>query len=297
VLGISENEFLLSMLKPESSKISITDLFKSDLQLTSPPALFFALKRIIEDPNKSMADAGNVITNDPALTMRLLKFVRSPYYGFSGRISTVTQAISIIGSKELQNLVLATLIISKFTGLPDGMMTMQDFWAMSLRNALTAKELAVALHCHKGDMKESIFICGLLHEIGKLVFYRQIPELAREIGLLVEQTGEAEIDAEQKVLGFNHYDAGSELARLWNLPAVIPETIAQHCQPDNSSPYCLISDIIRSASLISKMDLSNLSTDLSKWGISNDELSLVVENANNHFDEIFSIFYPSSHST
>lgn len=275
----------------ETDNINITDLFKGDLQLTSPPALFFELKRVLDDPNKSLAEAGDVILNDPSLTMRLLKLVNSAYFGFPARIATVTHAVSIIGSKELQNLVLATLIIEKFSSQPSVMMTMHDYWAMSLRSALMSKELA--LHCKVKFDKESIFICGLLHDIGKLVFYRQIPELAREIELYVEQTGADEIDAEQEILGFNRYDAGAELAKLWNLPAVIPETIAQHCQPDNASPYKFIADIVRTGSLISKMQFSDSATDLSKWGIDDDELETMIDKVHDLFEEVFSIFYPN----
>jgi putative nucleotidyltransferase with HDIG domain len=278
------------MLKTETADISIADLFKGDLQLTSSPTLFLELKRVIEDPNKSMADAGNIIINDPSLTMRLLKLVNSAYYGFPGRIATVTHAISIIGSNELQNLVLATLIIAKFSSEPGGMMTMHDFWAMSLRTALMAKELA--LQCKIRDNKESVFICGLLHDIGKLVFFRRIPELAREIGLLAERTGDAEVDVELKILGFNHYDTGAELAKLWNLPAIIFETIAQHCRPDSLSPFRTVADLVRSANLISKMELSDQATDLRVLGITDDELSKIIDKVNDQFDEVFSIFYP-----
>ena len=278
------------MPKTETAKITLADLFKGDLKLTSSPTLFFELKRVVEDPNKSMADVGNIIVNDPALTMSLLKLVNSAYYGFPCRIATVTQAISMIGTKELQNLVLASLIIAKFTTQPGGMMTMYDFWAQSLRNALTAKELA--FRCKVSVGKESVFICGLLHEIGKLVFYRRIPEIAREIGLLVEQTGEAEVDAEQKLLGFNHYDTGAELARLWRLPEIISETISQHCRPDSSSPFCLVADLVRSACLISKMELSGKLPALNKWGVTDDELSKIIDKVNDQSDEVFSIFFP-----
>jgi len=278
------------MLTTETANINITDLFKGDLQLTSSPTLFLELKRVLEDPNKSLADAGNIIINDPSLTMRLLKLVNSSYYGFPGRIATVTHAISIIGSNELQHLVLATLIIAKFSAEPSGIITMHDFWAMGLRSALTAKELAV--QCKIRDNKEAVFICGLLHDIGKLVFYRRIPELARKIGHLTERTGEPEVDVEHKILGFNHYDAGAELAKLWNLPAIISETIAQHCRPDNLSPFRIVADLVRSANLISKMELSEQATDLREWGITDDELGKIIDKVDDQFEEVFSIFYP-----
>jgi HD-like signal output (HDOD) protein len=277
------------MLTTETANITIGDLFNSDLQLTSPPNLFFELNKVLDNPGKSLEDAGNIIAKDPALSMKLLKQVNSAFYGFSGKIATVTHAISIIGAHELRNLVLATLIIDKFSAQTEGMMSMHDFWAMCLRNALMAKELA--LHCQIKVNKETIFICGLLHEIGKLVFYRRIPNVAKEIGQIVEQTGKNELDVEQKILGFTHYDAGAELTRLWHLPAVISETIAQHSRPDKSSPYYVIADVVRTANLISKMDLTEDTNLNNKWGITDDELSTIIDKVDDQFEEIFSVFY------
>jgi putative nucleotidyltransferase with HDIG domain len=278
------------MISAENANITIGDLFNSDLQLTSPPNLFFELNKVLDDPSKSLEDAGNIITKDPGLSVKLLKQVNSPLYGFSGKIATVTHAITILGANEVRNLVLATLIIDKFSAQTEGMMSMHDFWAMSLRNAFMAKELAS--HCQIKVNKETIFICGLLHEIGKLVFYRRIPNVAKEIGQVVEQTGKNELDVEHKILGFTHYDAGAELTRLWKLPAVISETIAQHCRPDKSSPYFVIADLIRTANLISKMDLSDEATNLNdKWGITDNELSEIIDKVEDQFEEIFSVFY------
>lgn len=107
--------------------------------------------------------------------MRLLKLVNSAYFGYSGRIVKVTLAITMIGVRELQNLVLATLIIIKFSAQPDGMMTMHEFWAASVRSALMARALALALPGQIKEDRESVFICGLLHDIGKLVFYGNNP--------------------------------------------------------------------------------------------------------------------------
>jgi putative nucleotidyltransferase with HDIG domain len=268
------------------------DLFEDDLQLTSPPNLFFELKRVLDDPSKSLADAGDIIINDPSLTMRLLKLVNSAYFGFSDRIGKVTLAISMIGARELQNFVLATLIINKFSAQSDGMMTMHEFWAASVRSALMARELALALPGQIKEDRESVFICGLLHDIGKLVFYRRIPDIARQVGLLAEQTGDSEVEIEQRILGFDHYDAGAELARLWHLPTVISETIGQHCKPDPSSPYYLVSNLVKSASLASKLDLPEAAFDSERWGLSDDDLCAIMDDVHDQFDEVFSIFYP-----
>ncbi|MGD7035605.1 HDOD domain-containing protein [Methylotuvimicrobium buryatense] len=281
---------VLPMPHSDSPNLTAADLLKGDLQLTSPPAIYFELKKTIEDPYKSIIDAGEIINKDPALSIRLLKLVNSAFFGFPSRIVTISHAITLIGTQELQNLVLSTLIIDRFSMLPNGMLSMHDFWAMSLRSALTAKELAA--HWDTNENDEAIFICGLLHEIGKLVFYRRIPELAREVGLLVESTNADEIETERSIIGFDHYETGAELAKLWKLPEIISETIALHAHPDSTGRYQTAAAIVRSANRIAKMAFFDTETDLSEAGISDEQLSNIIDKVHDQFEEIFNIFYP-----
>jgi putative nucleotidyltransferase with HDIG domain len=283
----------LSELNLKPADISLSDLFEDDLELTSPPTLFFELKRVIEDPSKSLAEAGHIIIHDPSLTMRLLKLVNSAYFGFPERIVKVTQAISLIGSKELQNFVLATLIVDKFSAQPEGMMTMAEFWAASVRSALMAKSLAQAVPSQLPAERESVFICGLLHDIGKLVFYRRIPEIARQVDLLAGQNNEADFEIERRLLGFDHYDAGAELARLWQLPSLIAETIGQHAKPNPENPHGRIADLVRSANLASKLELPEAVLGFQDWGLSDEALSRMLDEVQEQFYEVFSIFYPA----
>jgi putative nucleotidyltransferase with HDIG domain len=276
------------MLAPISSNLKISDLFSGDLQLTSPPNIYFKLQKIVGDPDKSIADIGYIIEQDPSLSIRLLKIVNSAFFGLSGQVSSIRHAITIIGVTELQNLILATVIIDKFSSLPSGLLSMQDFWARSLRCALISKELCI--YNNKGDL-DSLFICGLLHDIGQLVFYRRIPELARQIGLLAKSGGDDEIQTESNILGFNHYQVGAELARLWKLPSVIIETIGQHNHPDYTGDFANAVSIVRTANYLCRMDDDNphLNTFCNDMPV--DDLSDIIDRVHNQFEAIFKLFY------
>lgn len=277
------------MLAAILSNLKISDLFKGDLQLTSPPNIYFELQQIIANPDKSITDIGFIIEQDPALSIRLLKIVNSAFFGLPGKITTIKNAIAIIGVKELQNLVLATVIIDKFSSLPSGLLSMQDFWARSLRCALISKELCI-YKINKSDL-DSIFICGLLHDIGQLVFYRRIPELARQIGLLVESSSANEIQAENNILGFNHYQTGAELVRLWKLPEIIIETIGQHNNPEYAGVFADAASIIRAASYLCRME--HVDTHLNTFcNIPVEDLSDIIDRAHIQFEAVFKIFYP-----
>jgi len=194
----------------------------------------------------------------------------------------------------LETMVLATLVIDKFSSLPGGMMSMRDFWSMSLRCALNAKELC-NFQCPVESV-EAIFVCGLLHDIGRLIFYRRIPALAREIGLQKAAGDKDEIQIEHNLLGFDHFQTGAELAKLWNLPAIIETTIRHHCKPELSGQFQTETNIIKLAYRLSQtkiFDPDNFIIDSEFSDFSISELEVVTEKASAKFDEIFSIFYPT----
>ncbi|MGZ5055346.1 MAG: HDOD domain-containing protein [Methylobacter sp.] len=277
------------MLAAISSNLKISDLFRGDLQLASPPNIYFELQRTAANPDKSMTDIGFIIEQDPALSIRLLTIVNSPFFGFRGHIASIKRAITIIGVQELQHLILATVVIDKFSSLPGGRLSMHDFWARSLRCALLSKELCT--YAHNKDDLDSMFTCGLLHDIGQLVFYRSIPVLAREIDLLVESKGIDEIQAENNILGFDHYQTGAELARLWGLPEIIIETIGQHNHRNDTVFFADAASIIRTASYLCKMDLESDHPDTFCKDIPVDDLSNIIDKVHDQFEAIFKLFY------
>lgn len=281
------------MLAAISTNLNISDLFRGDLQLTSPPNIYFELQKTAANPNKSITDIGFIVEQDPALSIRLLKIVNSAFFGHPTQIASIERAIAIIGVQALQNLVLATVVIDKFSSLPSGLLSMQDFWARSLHCALISKELCI--YRNNKDDVGSIFTCGLLHDIGQLVFYRRIPALARQIGLLVESSDIDEIQAEHNILGFNHYQTGAELARIWRLPEIIIETISQHNHSDYTGVFADAASIIRTANYLCKMDTENIHPNSFCNHIPADDLTSIIDKAHDQFEAIFKLFFSMRH--
>ncbi|MGR9099949.1 MAG: HDOD domain-containing protein [Gammaproteobacteria bacterium] len=282
------------MLTPFHTDLTVSDLLTGDIELASPLVIYVELNKIFADETKSMADVGKVIEKDPGLSARLLKIVNSAFYGFPCQISTITRAITLIGVRELQNLILTTLIIDKFCKLPGGMLSMKEFWSVSLRCGLIAKELAQ--HRNIAEAAESIFICGLLHDMGLLVLYRRIPELARQAGLMAEFRGIEDIRAEKEVIGFDRYQVGSELARHWKLPEIITQTINNHSQTQLPQKYPLESAIVKLACEISKSTAFPFGFAQSKeWRLlrlSNGVVETAIAEANGQFEITYQTFFP-----
>lgn len=276
-----------------SPALTIADLLKGDIKLASPPIVYLALQKIVEDPTKTAKDAAVVIESDAALAMRLLKIVNSAFYGFPAKISAISTAITLIGIRELQSLVLATVVIERFSDLPGQLFSVHDFWAKNLRCALIARELDAQLGKNHTD---SAFLCGLVHDIGQLVLYRRIPILAREVDLLVQSQSPGPADPsiiEQQVIGFDHYALGAELCRLWKLPQMVVDSIRLHGYPDHVGNHAKIATLIRLADHFSRVDNQYDVIAGNGFELSAEQISQIMDKAHDEFEEIFKLFFPS----
>ncbi len=87
---------------------------KGYLEVSSLPMIYYKIDEVISRPNTSMADIGKIVGQDPGLTVRLLRLVNSAFYNFPSKVETITQALVIIGTQQLRELVLATSIVHLF---------------------------------------------------------------------------------------------------------------------------------------------------------------------------------------
>jgi putative nucleotidyltransferase with HDIG domain len=222
-------------------------LIAGTLELPSLPEVVMRAIEMVNDPDASAADIGRVIGEDAALTARLLKIVNSPFYGFPSRIDTVSRAITVVGTLDLMDLILATTVVKIFTGLPNDLVSMDTFWAHSLYGAVIARVLATR---RKEPNVEHYFVAGLLHDLGSLVIYRKMPELARETLLRARYNGHVLHQAEREVIGFDHADVGAELMRQWKLPDSLIAAVACHHVPSGAGEHRVIAAIVHIADVI-----------------------------------------------
>lgn len=189
--------------------------------------VFIRINQLIDDPDSSMADIAKAVSQDPSFTVRLLRVANSSFYGFSSSIDTVDKAVSVIGTGRIRSLALSMSVASSFAGLPNALVSMDNFWRHSLYCAVIARILA--RRAGKCD-PEAVFTAGLLHDIGELVIFNRLPEQAKEALLRVlDSVDDLPVyEAERQVMGFDHAQVGMEMARQWNLPPVLGECIGFH---------------------------------------------------------------------
>lgn len=207
--------------------ITATELVRDIDGLVTLPDVYFRINRLIENPQSSTTDIAKAVSQDPAFTMRLLQVANSSLFSFPSAVTTVAKAVSIIGTAQIRTLALAMSVAKSFAGLPNELVSMENFWRHSLFCALIARHLAKqARRCDP----DSLFTAGLLHDIGELVIFNRLPEQATEALLMVlDSQDEIQVHAaEHLVMGLDHAEVGGELARQWNLPTLLQECIAYH---------------------------------------------------------------------
>lgn len=227
--------------------LTAESLVNKSLELVSPPTTYTQLNELMEDPDSSIDDISAVINTDPALATRLLKIVNSPFYGFPSQINTISRAITIIGTRELTNLILATSVLNSFRGIPTSLINMNEFWRHSFASAIASKLLAE--ECGQRS-SERFFIAGLLHNIGSLVIYQTVPELAREAINSAEFGHEIIFEAEQRAMGFDHTHVGEALTKAWRLPKSLQEVARYHHSPSDADEFLIDAAVVHIADIL-----------------------------------------------
>jgi putative nucleotidyltransferase with HDIG domain len=211
----------------EVSPASLTAGIKD---LVTLPDVALRIARMVEDPTSSASDIGREISNDAALTARLLRIANSAAYGQSRQIATLSRAITILGVRQVRDLTVGLTAIRAFDGISNDLVTMEVFWRHSVLCAVAAGQIAARRGAARA---ESPFVAGLLHDIGQLVLFSRAPAAAREALLMMaDATDDIGLnECERSVLGFDHTTVGAELARSWQLPSSLQECILYHHEP------------------------------------------------------------------
>jgi len=274
-------------------------LVSSTKDLASLPEVAARVIGLIDDPDSTSADIEMVIAGDPNLAARVLKLANSAMYSVVSEVDTLSRAITVLGDKQILNLTLGISVMRKFDGIPNELVSMDDFWLHSVYCGIIARSLPEK-KC--STLADAAFVAGLLHDIGQLIIFIQAPDQAREALLLsVEGPDDMSmVDAECAILGFDHTAVGAELAAEWQLPETLRECMEYHHQPDQATINPELNALVHISSclaVLAEIDSTDLYEapviDPLAWEITklNQEMiPEVLEQARMEFSEVKSLF-------
>ncbi|UCG11684.1 MAG: HDOD domain-containing protein [Deltaproteobacteria bacterium] len=216
-----ENEFILD-------KASFRNRVEQLSSLPTLPNLLKRLNQMIKNPKISMDAFGKELSKDQVLTSKLLKLVNSSFYGFPGRISTVTHALVLLGYDALKGLIITSNIFENLP--PEAYSLWRHSIAVSLASRVIARELSLP------DIEE-FAVAGLLHDIGKVILHIEAPEEYRAVIKHVLTAEQPIWQAESEILGFDHANIGLWICENWTLPAKLTIPIGYHHMPGTSKGH------------------------------------------------------------
>ncbi len=246
--------------------------------LPTIPSVLRKLLVVIENPKISLTEVGNFIASDPVLTSRVLKMVNSPIYGFPGRISSVQQALILLGLNVVRGLLLG---VSVFEVMQKSMV---GLWEHSLGCAVTAKIIAKKKNIPE---PEEVSIEALLHDIGKVVLSLRFKDEYERVVKEAESKDILIIDSEKEIFGITHAESGAWIARKWNFPLSLVEAIEYHHKPNLSKNVPMHTAIVHLSDILTRAigfgfagDNYVPAVNQAAWdllGLSNEDLKEIIE--------------------
>ena len=226
-------------------------LFQQPNALPSAPKVVQDLITSFKDERVSSEDIARKLATDPVLSAKLLRLANSAYYHISRSVSTVNEAVAVLGFITVRTVVISSGLVNGFKLAPG--MDFNQFWRYSLNTAVAAKWFAQQLD----ENSELAFTVGMMHGIGQLVIHAGIPEQAlildKEIGFLDARRFEVERDS----LGFDYAAVGAELAARWQFPDAFSEAILAFPRPLERQPFIPMAAIIHLASWLARSAENN----------------------------------------
>jgi HD-like signal output (HDOD) protein len=273
--------------------------------LLSLPEAVISANQLLNSRSATARQVGEVISHDPALSAQLLKLVNSAFYGFSSPIDTISRAVTVIGNRELRSLILSASVATVFDRITPQLIDMDDFWHRSVYAGLVAKRLAE--NRVKGK-RETLFITGLLHDIGKIVLFTHLPERASEILAQAADTGLPLHQIEQERLNFTTAELGAELLESWNLGENLWLPIRYQRTPERATGFeteawmlylaIALTDCVEpELKSASTMELTDLEVDpeaLQSLGLSIDDLYGINQEVNLECLDVLQIINPKA---
>ncbi|MBF0480431.1 MAG: HDOD domain-containing protein [Desulfovibrionaceae bacterium] len=283
------------------------ELLSRDVKLVSLPEVFLRINQALQDPASTTGHIADLIGMDPSLSAILLKIVNSAFYSralraarhqFPAKVDSLSRAVALVGSSQLGVLALGVSVLSRFDDIPAGLIDMKSFWRHSIFCGILARMLAEKRRASEG---EHFFVAGLLHDIGRLIFYRHYPVLSGETLVAARVRKMSLTEAEREIMGFDHAVIGGLLLKKWNYPSSLEKSVRFHHEPGAVL-------IIDEPAVVHVADCITVALDMGSsgeclvpplipeaWdnaGVAPEELSPLALAAMGQCDEIFAAFFP-----
>jgi len=245
---------------------------KLNRYIDTMPSLSITVSKILEvtkNPRVTAKDLNKVISLDPVLVGKVLKLVNSAYYSLPNKVTSLVNAIIMLGINTIKNLALSTAVLGnmkkkdRFKSL-----NVDGFWRHSIGVGVASKLIAVKIGI-PANRREEYFIGGLLHDIGKIPLNEIFPDEYLKVIRTADFKKEELIKLEEEMIGITHTEVGKLIAKKWNLTDETFECIMYHHDPSQASE--------KNYKLIAVVYTANAYCNLNEIGFSGDRYGHKIE--------------------
>lgn len=196
-------------------------------KIPSLPVVIVDLLASMDQEDTDVEHLSAKISQDQGLTAKTLRLANSSFYGMANQVTTLQQAIAILGFRTIRCLATTTGLMAAVPTVGNAAFDATQHWRHGIAAAVCAREVAATVRCNP----DHAYMAALLHDIGRLVLATQF---ATAYAAVLAYQGEhacATLEAEQAVLGLDHASVGHAMARHWNFPLEFQDAIANHHAP------------------------------------------------------------------
>lgn len=241
----------------------IQDKFTTIKEIPIMPQVATRILRMQEENLEiSFKELENIVLLDPALTAKILKVANSALYARQREITNLQQAISLLGFKTIKSLVLLVCASNMYSSsgkksgikfdVSESKSSEIVMWQHLVLTAFVSRYLATRLNVE--ETKENIFIAGLLHDIGRIVYIMNEPAKYEEFLKILSNEPDIDVIAfEEKIFGIHHGEVGKLVFQKWNFPNEFIDTISQHHSIHVDSPHRKMVEIVGLANLYARL--------------------------------------------
>ncbi len=214
------------------------------------PVISKEVLALLSDENVSIKKLAQVIEKDQSMTVRILRIANSAFYGTLSRVSSIDHALVILGIAEIKSILMAFSIRDFFRNARGNSFDRNRFWKHAVICSQVAKYLA---RYFKIPSDETLFLSGLIHDMGKVVFDQYFHEEFVKIVDFVNENHVTFSEAEKQVIGVTHYQVAAKLLQQWQFPQKVVMQVFYHHAPWHDTGESIGSITVYLANLLTKM--------------------------------------------
>ena len=221
--------------------MELQTLLATQFVLPSIPKVVALLLNELESQEPDLKKVTQLISTDPALTTRLLQLSNSGFFKLSGKVSSVSESLAILGLGHVRTMAAAAASAASFKAVPG--IHLQQFWAYSLNVAKLSRSLAGVVR----QNQQAAFTCGLIHAVGELALHIAMPAESATLNVEMAPLDLRRAKAERRSFGFCYAQVGAGFASQWQFPQAMVDALAHQYAPFDNEVYEPLAGVIHLA--------------------------------------------------